>query len=490
MKQKLLILILPFFILPAAWAQTPGFSNETLRFSVKTFDGLNLPAQIILPNGDNQKKILLFINGSTPYDEKGNMAAMFTPDGKPAIQQQDFYIRFLDFMPAKGYSLVTMAKRSFVYPSKLPRPSLNDLAFDIVFLIQELKNQKLLASENKLYLVGYSEGSVVATKVLGLLKEQPAGCILLGSGSNAFDYHNGTWQEWHKTDIYRKLKNWTDEQIETEYNQWKDIVLNLRQMDEKTFENEYKKSSPHGFGFASWESYYIDKEGSLYYPEANIMKANIPLLICIGENDAAMPEKRAAETYRNLLYKGFEKATFKVIPEEVHQYHKFDVFGIIDSWISSEFTTTQFEIHPNDQKLIAKYSLLQIWKKELASLPYENDTDTCLKFYQKMKPEWDLESNDWFSLGVKLFGNNCISESQIAFTNAAVEGSMIESAALVWLGHLNDLNGNRLQAISLYRKALQCYPGFPVQHSQWNINLTKEWIESRINYPFTSDHHK
>jgi pimeloyl-ACP methyl ester carboxylesterase len=484
MKQKLLILILPFFILSAAWAQTPGFSKETLRFSVKTFDGLNLPAQIILPNADKQNKILLFINGSTPYDEKGNMAAMFTPEGKPAIQQQDFYIRFLDFMPAKGYSLVTMAKRSFVYPSKLPRPSLNDLALDIVFLIQELKNQSLLTSENELYMVGYSEGSVVATKVLGLLKEQPAGCILLGSGSNAFDYHNGTWQDWHKTDIYRKLKNWTDEQIETEYNQWKDIVLNLRQMDEKTFENEYKKNSPHGFGFASWESFYIDKEGSLYYPEANIMNANIPLLICIGENDAAMPEKRAEETYRNLLYKGFDKATYRVIPEEVHQYNKFDVFGIIDSWISSNFSSTHFKININDEKLMLKYQQIQAWKNKFGKLPYLGNTEEARILFEQAKPDWNLEPHDWFSLGVKLIGNGYISESQVAFSRAAVEGSMIESASLVWLGHLNDLNENRQQAISHYKKALQCYPGFPVQHSQWNINLSKEWIESRIEKPF------
>jgi len=93
-------------------------------------------------------------------------------------------------------------------------------------------------------------------------------------------------------------------------------------------------------------------------------------------------------------------------------------------------------------------------------------------------------------LGVKLFGNGCTNEAQAAFTKAAVEGCMIESAALVWLGHLSDLADKREQAVVFYEKALQCYPGFPVQHSQWNISLTEEWIELRINYPFTSQHHK
>lgn len=45
---------------------------------------------------------------------------MFTRDGKPAIQKQDFYIRFRDFMTAKSYHVVSMAKRSFVYPDKIP----------------------------------------------------------------------------------------------------------------------------------------------------------------------------------------------------------------------------------------------------------------------------------------------------------------------------------------------------------------------------------
>ena len=83
-----------------------------------------------------------------------------------------------------------------------------------------------------------------------------------------------------------------------------------------------------------------------------------------------------------------------------------------------------------------------------------------------------------------IVGNGCMDESQVAFTRAAVEGSMIESAALVWLGHLYDLSENRNEAVACYKKALQCYPGFPVQHSQWNINLTEAWIESRIKIPF------
>lgn len=101
-----------------------------------------------------------------------------------------------------------------------------------------------------------------------------------------------------------------------------------------------------------------------------------------------------------------------------------------------------------------------------------------------MKTEWNLEPNDWFSLGVKLFGNGWIGKSKVAFTKAAVDENLIQSAALVWLGHLHDLNGNRKEALTCYKNALQCYPGFPVQHSQWNINLTEDWIKLRLKTPF------
>jgi tetratricopeptide (TPR) repeat protein len=256
-------------------------------------------------------------------------------------------------------------------------------------------------------------------------------------------------------------------------------------MDETTFENNFKDSRPHGFGFAQWESFHIDKEMSNYYPEANILSANIPLLICIGENDMAMPEKRARQTYQNLLHKGFDKVTYKVIPEEVHQYKKFDVFGVMDAWIQSDFTSTKFEITPEETALIEKYVRRQQWVEELNSLPYEgNHSGEVIAFFNNIKQAQRVAPGNWFTLGVKLFGNDFRKEAQHAFSIAAVKGNLIESAALVWLGHLSDLNNERDKALSFYRRALECYPGFGVQHSQWGIELNREWIEERLERPF------
>ncbi|MGM0622281.1 MAG: hypothetical protein ACQETJ_14605 [Bacteroidota bacterium] len=484
--RNIITLLLSLFFASETIASTHLISSkDTLHFFVSTCNGPDLPAQIITPENDSADKIVIFINGSTPYDEKGNMAPFCTEKGRTITQPQDFYIRFLDIMSSKNYGVVSMAKRSFVEYTKIPRPTLDDLAMDVVSLIGELKKRGILTTDKKLYLVGYSEGSVVASKALGLLKEQPEACILLGSGSNAFDYHNKTWEDWPQADIIRKTKNWTDEQLKTEFQQWKDVVLQIRQINETTFENEFKHSSPHGFGFAQWESYHIDKEMSNYYPEANILDANIPLLICIGESDTAMPEKRARQTYQNLLDKGFSKVTYKVIPEEVHQYKKFDVFGITDTWIQSDFTSTEFKITPEDEAMIEKYTQRQQWSEELNSLPYDgNHSGEVLAFYNKVKSTAGILPGDWFTLGVKLFGNGFRKEARQAFSEAAVKGNLTESAALVWLGHLSDLSDDRDKALLFYRRALECYPGFGVQHSQWNMELNREWIEERLEEPF------
>ena len=71
--------------------------SDTLTLTVKTYDGLELPAQVIKSNKQD-KKMILFINGSTPYDEKGNLGAFWTDEGKIVRERHDFYVRFLDIM--------------------------------------------------------------------------------------------------------------------------------------------------------------------------------------------------------------------------------------------------------------------------------------------------------------------------------------------------------------------------------------------------------
>ena len=132
----LMLSALMAFSQDAAFAQNESFSPDTVAFTVKTYDGLELPAQVI-KSGKPAAKMILFINGSTPYDEKGNQWAGWDENGKLLKFKQDFYAKFLDIMSAKGYDVATLAKRSFVHSHNLPRPNLDELALDIRSFVME-----------------------------------------------------------------------------------------------------------------------------------------------------------------------------------------------------------------------------------------------------------------------------------------------------------------------------------------------------------------
>ena len=355
-----------------ALAQVPAFaqqeysSPDTITFVVKTYDGLELPAQV-LKSKKPAARMILFLNGSTPYDEKGNQWGAWDENGKLLESRHDFYVRFFDVMSGKGYDIATLAKRSFVYSHNLPRPNLDEYALDIQSFVMELQKREILGDIGKLVIVGYSEGSLVATKVLGLLKNQPFACILLGSGSCAFDYENQTWEEWFMTDVYRRLKGISDEELKKEFDEWRTMMNKIPTIDEDTWENQWKKQG----GPAPWESYYVDRELRYYDPAPNLLEANIPVLICIGENDTAMPMVLARRTYDSLLKSGFQKASFRMIEGETHQYEKYDVFAIIDTWLSSDGKSTDFVLAPEDSTKLGKISALDEIKNSISELSWE-----------------------------------------------------------------------------------------------------------------------
>jgi len=459
-------------------------NKSSTNFVVQTYDGLELPAQVTHTSAPF-KKLLIFIHGSTPYDEFGHIGPGWDDKGQIIKQKNAFYLRFLEVLPTKGYTVATMAKRSFVYPHRIPRPSLDELALDVQFLVWELKKKELLRSEDDLVVVGYSEGSIVASKLLGLMRKQPAACVLLGSASNAFNYKTQSWRDWHMTKIYKEKKNWTDEQLETEFKKFGALMMNLLEMDENTFESEYKHSKPFGFGFAPWESYHIDKEGMFYDPSANLLASNIPILICIGENDIAMPRVLAERTYDRLRENGYEKATFTVIEDEVHQYRKYDVFAIMNAWIESGGTTTDYVLTQVDKDHIERYAEIDGITNSINSLPYGGgEPEEALACFHKAQALQLGEPHPWYKLGLVLFADGNNEEALFSFEQASDTTFIAHFAAMVWMGHINDLQNNRTQAVEWYKKAMDAYPGFPAQHDNWNMKIDQTWIEERLKTPF------
>jgi predicted esterase len=457
--------------------------SKKLTFTVKTYDGLELPARVIT-GSNTAKKMILFINGSTPYDEKGNLGAFWTDEGKIITEKHEFYLRFIDIMSSKGYSIATMAKRSFVYPTKIPRPNITDLAMDIKFYIDELKRMGLLKDEKDMVVVGYSEGSIVATKVLSILKKQPYACILLGSATLANNCYTNSIEDFYMSDVLRRLKHWNDEQIQTEFSQQCKIRKALLNMTEEEFENKYKNSKPYGFGFAMWESFYIDREVAFYDPVPSLLYANIPVLICTGENDVSMPMTSAKKVYDKLKNNELQ-ITFRYIENEVHQYKKYDLFPILDAWLNSKFESTSFTLQKSDSVIIEKYARANELINEISAIPFGSGySQKIIKCYQKAVESKTLEADTWYFLGLKLFANGYNEEAYNSFSRAEDSTFALYFASLVWKGHLADLKNNRKEALELYQMALNVYPGFPVHHDNWNIVIDKMWIEERIKVPF------
>jgi len=447
---------------------------DTLHFSFTTFDNLELPAQVLRVPGS--KYTVIFLNGSTPSDEKGNIGNLL-PDGRMIKSRQDFYRRFLEVMSKKGYDVATYAKRSFSYPEI--RPSLDELALDAKYFIEALARQDLLKDH---IIIGYSEGSVVASKLLPNVEAKA--CIFLGSASQHYDYFNGTWENWPTGMAYQRILGKSDDEIKLEYEQWSEIMRDLTDMDEAYFEDVYKTSNPHGFGFAPWESYRIDREVQFYNPNDNIGNSGTPVLIVIGENDVAMPATSARKVYQELHDNGLE-VYFREIKDEVHQYGKHDVFPIIDTWLSSNFKSTSFTLQKADSLVINKYNAVNELRDLVSDIPYggghKEEIINCWNMATKVNM---AEADIWFNLGLKLYADHYIDEACISFSNAAESDFILYFASLVWLGHLNDLQGNRDEAIVLYKKALDVYPGFPVQHDNWNVVIDTAWIQERLRVPF------
>jgi pimeloyl-ACP methyl ester carboxylesterase len=445
---------------------------DTVHFSFTTFDNLELPAQVI--KVPDSKRTVIFLNGSTPSDEKGNIGNLL-PDGRMIKSWQDFYRRFLEVMSKKGYDVATYAKRSFSYPEI--RPSLDELTLDGKYFIEALGRQNLLKD---LIIIGYSEGSVVASKLLPNVEAEA--CIFLGSASQHYDYFKGTWENWPTGMAYQRILGRSDDEIKLEYEQWSEIMRDLTDMDEAYFEETYKASNPHGFGFAPWESYRIDREIQFYNPSDNILNSGTPVLIVIGENDVAMPVEMAKRTYEELVVAG-HNAEFYVIPEETHQYLKYDVFAIMHSWLNGKITLEYDDI---DQKIVDRYNQITNITATLNALSFEAEyshLDTL--FNVALDANYNI-AQQWFKLALILYNNGYLDQALKAFEHASDPDFAVYYAPLVWQGHIHDISGDRERAVQFYLKALDHYPGFPVQHDNLDLVLTEEYIRSRLETPFKS----
>ncbi len=97
----------------------------------------------------------------------------------------------------------------------------------------------------------------------------------------------------------------------------------------------------------------------------------------------------------------------------------------------------------------------------------------------------------WFHLGLKLVGSGYFRQAMDAFERAEGflkdQGGSNYFADIVWQGHMYDVFGKRDKAKAKYRQALEVENLGTMRYDQWKMILTKEWVQVRLDEPFTKE---
>jgi tetratricopeptide (TPR) repeat protein len=120
-------------------------------------------------------------------------------------------------------------------------------------------------------------------------------------------------------------------------------------------------------------------------------------------------------------------------------------------------------------------------------LNWTREGKTPLRVFEKAKPLVISDSDFWLKLGLLLYDGGYYPQSFSAFEKLSdlAPSELIKFTALVWMGHLMDLQGQREKAIGYYREALEHDPGSAMTHSQYGLKLDRRWVEERLLRPFT-----
>lgn len=120
-------------------------------------------------------------------------------------------------------------------------------------------------------------------------------------------------------------------------------------------------------------------------------------------------------------------------------------------------------------------------------LPWSKAGRTPFVIYEKTRSLNIPEYGFWLKLGLLLFDSGFYPEAFASFEKSFTLGpsEFNKFTALVWMGHLMDLQGKREKAVEYYRAALKHDTGLSMTHSQFKMLIDRAWVEERLKTPFT-----
>lgn len=179
----------------------------------------------------------------------------------------------------------------------------------------------------------------------------------------------------------------------------------------------------------------------------------------------------------------FYKAALAVDPGRPLRHDQFNL-TMDKSWLEERLKTP----YSRDSGIRLPEQLTAAQLVEIVDgLNWEKEGETPRLVFRKT-PGLKIEASDfWFKLGVLLYDSRADRESLEAFRKTAeLEKTGVTAfAARAWIGHMNDLLGDRPAALDAYREALKIDPGTAMRHSQWGVTIDRAWVEARLAFPFS-----
>lgn len=165
---------------------------------------------------------------------------------------------------------------------------------------------------------------------------------------------------------------------------------------------------------------------------------------------------------------------------------RHDQWGIVltRKWIEERLNS------PFTELMIVSQNDHGEFQQRFDSIPWTHAGHEILDLYTAMTQGGANDSMAWALLGLKLVGSSNLNEAMDCFVRAenGRTSDLFLFMSLVWQGHLLDLQQQRSQAVEKYTQALTLDDSaMGIRHDQWGIVLTKEWVQQRLQIPFTLD---
>ena len=128
---------------------------------------------------------------------------------------------------------------------------------------------------------------------------------------------------------------------------------------------------------------------------------------------------------------------------------------------------------------------------KIHQLSWTGSGKQALEIFEKAKETKLSDPDDWFKLGLVLYGGKYYNESLNAwqfYEKLSEKNSTDYYIAKVWQGHNYDLLGQRDKAVECYKEALKCEDeGIWTQHDQYGMVINRDWVKQRLETPHKRD---